>query len=305
MISRSSKKNKNKKSSGMKHSTSSSSFSSISSYGSASPSVMSTSHHSNNRSSSAFLTTTNKPKSNATFGADATEKTFTTSGSDLSLVDALSHNIGATSTASAPNNNADGEYDEGFYKTTTCSIVKQAMEELSASIDNFNFDLSKEELNGGSSAAMRTSTASASSCSASVSSSSSVVAAIYGDYRTINQNEFLQECMGDASENVTTIVHFFDSEDDTATKTLDSLLEELAIQYTNVKFVRINGKLCPYVAPKMNIKRFPTVLALDGGGNTIDKLCDFEMFGLLVGDHEWDEEYLHDWIDEIVESTSS
>ena len=141
--------------------------------------------------------------------------------------------------------------------------------------------------------------------SESSSSSSSSGAGGGGEYRTITQNDFFQE----SGEEGTTIVHFYNGDDnDSTTKQIDSILQEMASLYPDTKFLRINGKLCPFLAPKMGVQRFPTILALqDGGTRIVDKLCDFELTRLLLkqqsqqhGD-EWDmEDYIHDWIDDIV-----
>ena len=133
------------------------------------------------------------------------------------------------------------------------------------------------------------------------SSSSSPAAA--GEYRTITQNDFFQE----SGDEGTTIVHFYNGDDnDTTTKQIDSILQEMTLHYPDTRFLRINGKLCPFLAPKMGIQRFPTILALQNGGTRIvDKLCDYELTRLLLkqqqhGD-QWDmEDYIHDWINDIV-----
>ena len=55
--------------------------------------------------------------------------------------------------------------------------------------------------------------------------------------------------------------------------------------------------MTPFIAPKLGVRRFPAVVAMNSKGQVLDKLIDFEMIGLLVGDDEWDEEYILDWIE--------
>ena len=150
----------------------------------------------------------------------------------------------------------------------------------------------------------------------------------FGDYRTITQNDLFKECFGGGGmwggsiSCSISIVHFFEVDDSSCNLQLganiddlssskqaqalsitgrsakiDHILEECAMIHTNCKFLRINGKLTPFIAPKLGVRRFPAVVAMNSKGQVLDKLIDFEMIGLLVGDDEWDEEYILDWIE--------
>ena len=82
----------------------------------------------------------------------------------------------------------------------------------------------------------------------------------YGDYRTINQNEFFKECMitdcGGSS-----VIHFF-NENDPASIELDLNCKNLAQKYPACKFLRIDGGSAKFVCSKLGIDSFPTVLAI-------------------------------------------
>ena len=150
----------------------------------------------------------------------------------------------------------------------------------------------------------------------------------YGDYRTITQNDLFRECFGGGgmwggtNSNTVSIIHFFEMDESSAnlnpqpagdddeedmdhasvpvterSAKLDHILENCAQEHTGCKFLRINGKLTPFMAPKLGVRRFPAVVAMNSKGQVLDKLIDFEMVGLLLGDDEWDEEYIEEWIE--------
>jgi hypothetical protein len=81
----------------------------------------------------------------------------------------------------------------------------------------------------------------------------------YGDYRTIDQNEFFVECMINGEGSA--IVHFFD-EASSKGKELDEHLKKMAMKFTGCKFLRINGAWTQFVSARLGITKFPTIVAL-------------------------------------------
>ena len=160
-------------------------------------------------------------------------------------------------------------------------------------------------------------------------------------YTTITQNELFQECFcGTGSGKTTiTVVHFFNNNNNSSdgeseeccgiSQAIDRALNTCASEGyvgNNVRLVRINGKLAPFIAPQMGLKRFPALVALGsqrkhqrqgetsamnfweqqqhkqtakvvGTKVVLDKLFDFHMLGLCSGDDEWDADYIADWIE--------
>jgi hypothetical protein len=108
----------------------------------------------------------------------------------------------------------------------------------------------------------------------------------YGDYRTINQNEFFIECMinGEGSS----LVHFFDKKSSDS-KELDKKLKELARKFTACKFLRIDGAWTQFISAKLMITKFPTVLAIRNKV-VLDRLSDFDRMDFF------NEQYLEEWI---------
>jgi hypothetical protein len=108
----------------------------------------------------------------------------------------------------------------------------------------------------------------------------------YGDYRTINQNEFFIECMING-EGASSVIHFFDK-DSTHSMEMDALLEIMAKKFTTCKFLRIDSAWTQFVAAKLGIKKFPTVLAIQNKV-ILDRLTFEEM-------DYFSEEFLHGWL---------
>jgi hypothetical protein len=108
----------------------------------------------------------------------------------------------------------------------------------------------------------------------------------YGDYRTINQNEFFLECMikGEGSA----IIHFFD-ENSSYSQELDEILEGMAQKFTACKFLRIDGAWTQFVASKLMITKFPTILAIRNKV-ILDRLSDFDTMDFF------NEQCLEEWI---------
>jgi hypothetical protein len=94
----------------------------------------------------------------------------------------------------------------------------------------------------------------------------------YGDYRTINQNEFFMECM--INGEGLAIVHFFD-EDSSEGKELDDHLEKMAMKFAGCKFLRIDGAWTQFISAKLGITKFPTIVAIRNKV-MLDRLTDFD-----------------------------
>jgi hypothetical protein len=108
----------------------------------------------------------------------------------------------------------------------------------------------------------------------------------YGNYRTINQNEFFIECMinGEGSN----IIHFFD-ENSEESQELDLLLEKMAKKFPTCKFLRIDSAFTQFVASKLMITKFPGLVAIRNKV-VLDRLMDFE------GKESVSEEYVETWL---------
>lgn len=108
----------------------------------------------------------------------------------------------------------------------------------------------------------------------------------YGYYRTINQNEFFVECMinGEGSS----LIHFFDK-DSPYSLELNRLMEAMAEKFTSCKFLCIDGRYAPFIASKLMISNFPTVLAIRNK-IVLDRLTNFDRMDFFL------EEYFEDWI---------
>jgi hypothetical protein len=109
----------------------------------------------------------------------------------------------------------------------------------------------------------------------------------YGDYRTINQNEFFIECMING-EGANSVIHFFDK-DSTQSMELDPLLERMAKKFTTCNFLRIDSAWTQFVSAKLRIEKFPTVLVIRNKV-VLDRLSDFEEMDYFS------EEFLHEWV---------
>ena len=110
------------------------------------------------------------------------------------------------------------------------------------------------------------------------------------NYRTMTQNEFFLEHMlgletKTATTSTTTIVHFAD-DDASESRVIDRYLGRISARtnadfHGKVRFVRLNGKLAPFVAPKLGIKRFPCIASMKPNGQIQQKLSDFHVTGLF------------------------
>jgi hypothetical protein len=92
-------------------------------------------------------------------------------------------------------------------------------------------------------------------------------------YKTINQNDFMADCiMNSTGEFI--FVHFFIDES-SVSKSIDTQIQSLASMDNKRTFVRIDPKLAPFVISKLHIsKEQPTVLAMKNG-SVLNRLCHF------------------------------
>lgn len=92
-----------------------------------------------------------------------------------------------------------------------------------------------------------------------------------GSLRTINQNEFLMECLVQGQGS--SVIHFFDNSSQHS-QVLDTHLQALALRLPTCKFLRIDSNWTHFVASKLQITKFPTLLALQDK-IVLDRLTDF------------------------------
>jgi hypothetical protein len=92
-------------------------------------------------------------------------------------------------------------------------------------------------------------------------------------YVTINQNDFMSDCMMNSTGECI-FVHFF-IRDSSITKTLDMHMQSLATMHSNSTFVRIDAKLAPFVTSKLQISNEqPAVIAMKNG-SVVNRISDF------------------------------
>jgi hypothetical protein len=92
-------------------------------------------------------------------------------------------------------------------------------------------------------------------------------------YETINQNDFMTDCMMNSTGDCI-FVHFFIS-DSSVSKTLDTHMQGLATMHSNSTFVRIDAKLAPFVTSKLQISNEqPAVIAMKNG-SVVNRISDF------------------------------
>mmetsp|Transcript_7322 Transcript_7322/g.11113 ORF Transcript_7322/g.11113 Transcript_7322/m.11113 type:complete len:338 (-) Transcript_7322:120-1133(-) len=114
----------------------------------------------------------------------------------------------------------------------------------------------------------------------------------HGDYRTIQQDDFLPECSG-KSEWVA--IHFFHKEFERC-KILDHHLNLIAPQHITCKFLRIDAEKAPFFVGKLQVRTLPTLIVFQEG-RAIDRLTGFE--GLAKDPNEpdkWHTGRLQKWL---------
>lgn len=92
-----------------------------------------------------------------------------------------------------------------------------------------------------------------------------------GNFQTINQNEFFLECLVQGQGS--SVIHFFDKSSNHS-QTIDNHLQVIATQLPTCKFLRIDSAWTHFVAAKLQITQFPTVLAIENK-IILDRLSDF------------------------------
>jgi thioredoxin-like negative regulator of GroEL len=91
-----------------------------------------------------------------------------------------------------------------------------------------------------------------------------------GEYRTVSQVDFLTDCM---AEEAMCIVHFYD-ENSSQHKAIDSVLEDMAKQFPDCKFYRMDSAKGLRISSRFKIKSTPTVLAIRDK-KVLDRTSDF------------------------------
>jgi hypothetical protein len=90
------------------------------------------------------------------------------------------------------------------------------------------------------------------------------------EYRTIDQNEFLKECI--MNDNVSFFVHFF-VENSPVTEAIDKQMEQIRGQ-SLCRCLRIDARLAPLMTAKLRISNeTPTVVALKNG-SMVNRISD-------------------------------
>ena len=84
-----------------------------------------------------------------------------------------------------------------------------------------------------------------------------------GEYRTVTQDDILDKCFGKSAGKV--VLYFYSSEDLEQGEYLDQRLTQLASLFRGCKFLRVEGSLAPLIARKLNVKKFPTIVAMNNG----------------------------------------
>jgi hypothetical protein len=93
------------------------------------------------------------------------------------------------------------------------------------------------------------------------------------EYRTINQIEFMMECLI-ANTNESFLVHFY-FEDSFVSENIDKQIEQLAASPSRYRWLRINSRLAPLITAKLKIqKERPTVVAMKGG-SVVSTISEF------------------------------
>mmetsp|Transcript_20844 Transcript_20844/g.28967 ORF Transcript_20844/g.28967 Transcript_20844/m.28967 type:complete len:332 (+) Transcript_20844:30-1025(+) len=114
----------------------------------------------------------------------------------------------------------------------------------------------------------------------------------HGDYRTIQQDDFLPECSG-KSEWVA--IHFFHKEFERC-KILDHHLNLIAPQHISCKFLRIDAEKAPFFVGKLQVRTLPTLIVFQEG-KAINRLTGFA--GLAKDPNEpdkWHTGRLQEWL---------
>ena len=95
-----------------------------------------------------------------------------------------------------------------------------------------------------------------------------------GEYRTVTQDDILDKCFHMNAGKV--VLYFYSSERHLEQgEYLDKQLTQLASLFRGCKVLRVEGSFAPLVARKLNVKKFPTIVAINNG-NFENCLSDME-----------------------------
>jgi thioredoxin-like negative regulator of GroEL len=109
--------------------------------------------------------------------------------------------------------------------------------------------------------------------SASESFSSALNLEAVEDYHTINQIEFMVDCLINFKTEPV-FVHFF-VEDSAVSKAIDQQMKQLASSQPRCRFLRIKTKLAPFVTAKLHVSSDrPTVVAMKNG-SVVNRMSGF------------------------------
>jgi hypothetical protein len=93
------------------------------------------------------------------------------------------------------------------------------------------------------------------------------------EYRTINQIEFMVECLI-ANTNECFLVHFY-VEDSFVSENIDKKIKQLAASPSRFHWLRINSRLAPLITAKLKIqKELPTVVTMKDG-SVVRRISEF------------------------------
>jgi hypothetical protein len=99
---------------------------------------------------------------------------------------------------------------------------------------------------------------------AAASTTSNIDSTLVHEYRTINQIEFMVDCLIE-NTNEYFLVHFY-IEDSSVSENIDKQMEQLAAGESRHHCLRISSRLAPLMTAKLNIqKERPTVVAMKDG----------------------------------------
>lgn len=114
----------------------------------------------------------------------------------------------------------------------------------------------------------------------------------HGQYRQINQDEFLPECTG-SSEFVA--VHFFHKAFERC-KIMEHHLKRIAPHHVECKFLCIDVEKAPFFVEKLQIRTLPTLIVFRGG-KAVQRLTGFEGLQVTPDDPDtWKTENLQEWL---------
>ena len=113
----------------------------------------------------------------------------------------------------------------------------------------------------------------------------------HGEYRTIFQDDFLNECLG--SKYVA--VHFYHKEFQRCS-IMDFHLERIAPLHLSCKFVKIDAEKAPFFVQKLQVRTLPTLIVFESG-KAINRLTGFDGLSLNAKEPDkWHTGKLQEWL---------